>query len=535
MNKVEHVITYDVGTTGVKTCLFEITDKIRMIDDSYGGYNLYLLENGGAEQDPDEWWQAICDTTKDVLLKSGISRDQVSAVSFCSQMQGLVLVDKDGNPIRNAMSYMDNRASKQYKDGFTKGLSVAGYNIRKILTFLRFTKAAPISTKDPVWRYKWVEENEPENFAKVDKWLDVKDYLVCRFTGEKTMTAGSAYSTFLYDSREGKKNWSKKLCDLLGVNIHHMPKIIEPYERAGGITSNAAAELGLKEGTSVFSGGGDAELIGVGAGAVEAGETHVYMGTSGWISTVTEKQVVDPSSSIAAIVGANPKYFHYFAEMETAGKCLEWVKDHLALDEIDVYLEKKHVAESMDSIHKSLYDYLCEVVSTVPAGSGGLIFTPWLHGNRCPFEDPNARGVFFNIGIETGKSEMIRSVIEGIGYHCRMMMEASEKKVKTSDTIIFCGGSAASPVISQILADILGHRIAVLPNPQNVGAFGAAILIAKAMDRIPSIESAKDLLPEYTYYEPNSADKAAHEKNYQVFSKLHKANKAFFSELNSNQ
>lgn len=533
MNNHEYVITYDIGTTGVKTCLFEITDKVVMIDNSYEGYGLYLLENGGAEQDPDEWWQAICNTTKDVLHKSGITKEQISAVSFCSQMQGLVLVDKKGIAIRNAMSYMDNRAVKQYKEGFTKGPRVAGYNARKILTWLRLTKAAPVSTKDPVWKYKWVQENEPENFAKVDKWLDVKDYLVCRFTGEKTMTAGSAYSTFLYDIRDGKKTWSPHLCNLLGVNIEHMPKLIKPYDKAGGITAEAARELGLAEGTAVYSGGGDAELIGVGSGAVESGETHVYMGTSGWISTVTEKQVVDTNSSIAAIVGPNPKYFHYFAEMETAGKCLEWVKDHLALDEIDVYLEKKHVAESIDSIHRSLYDYLCEVVSTVPAGSGGVLFTPWLHGNRCPFEDPNARGVFFNIGIETGKSEMIRSVIEGIGYHCRMMMEASERKIKTSDTIIFCGGSASSPVISQILADILGHRIAVLDNPQNVGAFGAAILIAKAMNRIPSLDCAKELLPDYTYYEPNISDRAIHERNYQVFSKLHKANKELFSDLNA--
>ncbi len=533
MQQSIHVITYDVGTTGVKTCLFELAEKLTLKSSAYAGYGLYLLDNGGAEQDPDEWWSAICETTKEVLQKSGMNAGDVSAVSFCSQMQCLVLADKNGRPVRPAMSYMDNRAGKQFAAGMAHGLRISGMNLKKLLVSLMVTKAVAGSVKDPVWKYKWVRENEPENFKRADKWLDAKDYLAARFTGKMAMTEGSAYATLLYDTRPGRRGWSRTLCRMLGVDMAHLPAVIQSTEQAGVITEQAAGELGLAAGTPVYGGGGDAELIGVGIGASALGDTHIYLGTSGWVSTVTDKQLVDTSAMIAAIVGPQQNRYHYFAEMETAGKCLEWVKDHLALDEIGIYLEKKHITESLERVYLSLYDYLCAVIEKVPAGSGGVIFTPWLHGNRCPFEDPLSRGMFFNIGIETGKSEMLRAVIEGIAYHCRSMLEAQEKKVRTSDTIMMAGGGALSPVICQIFADVLGRPVSTLPNPQNAGAVGAAVLIAVGMGRIPSIESAKSLLGDYTTYLPAAGNKGVHDRNYRVFQSLYKNNKKSFSLLNT--
>ena len=524
-------ITYDLGTTGVKTCLFRIGEKLELVHSAYAGYGLYMVEDGGAEQYPDEWWQAVCATTRQLLSESGTAAEHVAAVSFCSQMQCLALVDSAGNAVRPAMSYMDSRAAEQHAKGIGSGLKVSGLNARKLLASLAATKAVPASVKDPVWKYKWVQQNEPDNFQRVHKWLDAKDYLSLKFTGEFTMTEGNAYATFLYDTRPGRRGWSRALCRMYGVNPAHLPRVIHATDIAGRITQQAAAELGLAPGTPVYGGGGDAELIGVGIGAVGLGETHIYLGTSGWVSTVTDRQLVDTTSMIAAIVGAQPGRYHYFAEMETAGKCLEWVKDHLALDEIGVYLEKKHVAESLERVYLSLYDYLCEVVSTVPAGSNGVVFTPWLHGNRCPFEAPEARGLFFGIGIETGKSEMIRAVIEGICYHLRWMLEAQEKKTRTSDVVLLAGGGALSPVICQILADVLGRTVATLPQPQNAGAYGAAIIIAAGMGLIPSADNAKSLLPGYTTFLPMPQNKAVHDVNYAVFRSLYPNNKKGFAAL----
>jgi hypothetical protein len=165
----------------------------------------------------------------------------------------------------------------------------------------------------------------------------------------------------------------------------------------------------FETGGAKFGGGGDASLIGVGAGAVKEGSTHIYLGTSGWVSTVVRKQTLDLENMIASIIGVHPEYFNYFAELETAGKCLEWGRDHLALDEINIYLQDKD-AKTPETVKMILYDYMMQAIKQVPAGSNGVIFTPWLHGNRCPFEDPNARGMFFNISIETGKTELIHAV-----------------------------------------------------------------------------------------------------------------------------
>lgn len=158
------VIAYDTGTTGVKTCLFEISDQLRLIDSSYAGYGLYVLEDGGVEQEPDEWWSALCATTRTLLKKTGILPGSISAISFCSQMQGLVLVDREGRPVRRAMSYLDSRARRQFSNGLAYGLKMNGLNACKLATSLSVTRAVPASVKDPIWKYKWVQENEPENF-----------------------------------------------------------------------------------------------------------------------------------------------------------------------------------------------------------------------------------------------------------------------------------------------------------------------------------------------------------------------------------
>lgn len=533
---MKYCISYDFGTTGVKTCLFSIEKRPTFIAGSYASYGLTILENGGAEQNADEWWDAMCETTRNMLSKTDISPDLISGISFCSQMQGIVLVDEAGKALRNPMSYMDQRGKREFEACMGKGLiKISGCNIFKLLKSLKATKAASTSVKDPVWKYKWVENNEPDVFKKVHKWLDVKEYLIARCTGEFVMTKDSAFSTFLYDTRPGHEGWNKSLVKMFGVKFEHLPRIINCTDKAGELSERAAKELGLKSGISVFGGGGDATLIGVGAGCVNPGQTHIYSGTSGWVSTVLDKQVVDIDAMIAGVVGAEEHRFNYFAEMETAGKCFEWVKNHLALDEIGIYLKKTDVAEDPESTYISLYDYLSDVVDKIGPGAGGVLFTPWLHGNRCPFEDADASGMFFNIKIETGKTELIRAVLEGICYHLRWMLECQDRKVKTSETIRFVGGGALSKVTCRILADITGRTIETVSDAQDVGAVGAAMIAAVGLGEIKSLSEAASNIVVNGVYRPNPANKDVYDKNYAVFKKLYKSNADNFKKLNSVQ
>ncbi len=533
MKKDVLVITYDIGTTGVKTCLFDIGTTVKLVASAMEGYGLYLFPDGGAEQKPEEWWSAICLTTRKILEQADVDPAEISGISFCSQMQGLVLTDKNGEPLRDAMSYMDQRAREELKKGMGGPVKIAGMNAYKLIRSLIATGAVAASVKDPVWKYKWVENNEPEVFKKVYKWLDVKDYIICKMTGEFVATRDSAFATLLYDIRKGREGWSDTVCKLHGVNMEHLPEIIDSTDKAGVLLPEAAEELGLKPGTAVFGGGGDASLIGVGAGSVHLGDTHVYSGTSGWVSTVVDKSVVDTTAMIAAIVGAQKGKFNYFAELETAGKCLEWVKDHLALDEIEIYIEKMDVTASKETVYTSLYDYMTEVVDKIPPGSGGVLFTPWLHGNRCPFEDPNARGMFFNISLETGKTELIRSVLEGVCFHLRWFLETQDKKIQTSSVLRFVGGGALSPVTCQILADCTGRTVETVDSPQNAGAVGAAVVVAVGLGLAESICEAGKLVPVVRTFEPNPEYKEVYDKNYAVFKNLYRNNKKSFAALNS--
>ncbi len=526
------ILAHDIGTTGNKACLFRVTDKIELLAEAIAEYPL-ILEPGKAEQNPDDWWEAICSTTRLVLSRANIKPESISALSYCTQMQGFIPVDENGKALRNAMSYMDSRGSSQRKKYLANGLiKVAGINLIKLLKCLRITGVVPASVKDPVWKYLWLKENETGIYQRMAKWYDVKEYLLHRCTGSGRMTYDSAFATLMFDSRKGQYRWPRSLLNMFGVKIEHMPELASSTDKVGSLTENAAVDLGLVPGIPVFGGGGDATLIPIGAGCTQKGDGHIYIGTSGWVSVVVEHRAMDLRNMIASVIGAIPGKFNYFAEQETSGVCLQWVRDHLALDEINVFLKKEHVAEKSEE-YSSLYEYLSEVVENTPVGAGGVIFTPWLRGSRCPVEAPESRGMFFNIGLDTGKKMLIRSVLEGVAFHKRWMLEAVESKVDAGNTLRFVGGGANSPVWCQIIADVTGKNIEVVDSPQNAGVTGAALICAVGLGVIDSLESVDQLIKVKAKYSPNTRHKAIYDQQYQVFKTLYKNNKESFVSLNT--
>ncbi|MCK9218195.1 MAG: FGGY-family carbohydrate kinase [Firmicutes bacterium] len=508
------VIAYDIGTTGLKTCLFNISDKesVQLIDGEVEDYGLYILENGGVEQNPTEWWDAMGKSTKRLLEKTGTDKSEIQGISFCSQMQTLVMVDKEGAPLRPSMSCMDTRADKQFARYMKKGIQVEGLNLYKVFRFLQITGVVSASTKDPLWKYHWVKENEPEIFKKTYKWLDAKEYLTCRATGNMRVSRDVASATFVYDVKKGC--WSKELCKMLDIDMNHLPDLCDSTDKVGALLPKAAEELGLASGTPVFSGGSDVSLCQVGAGCLEVGDANFYSGTSGWVCTTVDKLHLDLGNIIGALVGADPDTYCYIAELETSGKCMEWVKDRIDLPEMD-------------------YDGLIDYIKNTPAGSNGIVFSPWMHGNRCPFEDPYAKGLFFNLGLHNRGSDLVKAVIEGVCLHMRWMLEATEKTFKTSPKVRFTGGSAISSTISQILADVIGREVETIENPRHVGAMGAAALMAVSFELISDIKEIKKIIKVKTTYKPNPENNAVYNKIYPVFKNLYKDNKKSYKALNS--
>lgn len=527
------ILTYDLGTTAVKTSLYDHQNGIfHLIDAEVEEYGLTVLPDGGVEQDPDEWWEKICISTATLSRNNPEQMAHIEGISFCAQMQALVLVDENTNALRPSMSYMDQRGAVQQRAVFDRGIKISGMNASTLLRSLSHTGVASASAKDPVWKYLWVKANEPEVFAKIYKWLDVKEYIAARMTGICVRSEDSAFSTLLVDKKSDGRAWSKAECEMLGVDITHLPKIVESTAIVGKLREQQARELGLQPGIPVFAGGGDASLIGVGAGAGTLGATHVYWGTSGWVGTTINKPTVDLQAMIAAVTGAEHGLFNYFAELETAGKCFQWVRDHLAADEINMYVDQATVADDPETAYESMYDYMSAVVDQVPAGSGGVIFAPWLHGNRSPFEDPFVRGMFFNLGIETGKSEMIRAVLEGVCMHLRWLLEASERKVPASEVIRFAGGGALSPVTAQILADVLGRPVETMDYPQNVGGVGAAMLVAVGLGVYATIAQASTQIKANHRYQPNPANREIYDRNFKIFTMLYQANRKIYKIMN---
>ena len=368
-------------------------------------------------------------------------------------------------------------------------------------------------------------------YAATHKWLDVKDYLVLRSTGCYGMTQDSAHVTFLYDTRPGRLGWHVGLCRTLGVDPDHLPPVIESTHRVGGLTAQAASDLGLIEGTPVFGGGGDVSLISIGAGCVGLGDTHIYVGTSGWVSACVDKRMVDVSNFMASILGAIPDYYNFVAEQETSGLCLQWVRDHLALDEIGLYLGSRHIVDK-GAEFDNLYQFLNQSVNETEPGSGGVIFTPWLHGNRAPREDPYARAMFFNLGLHTGKRMMIRAVLEGVAYHKRWMLQALEKRVTPQERLRFVGGGAHSEVWCQIMADVTGRVVETTPEPQNAGAVGAAVVCAVGLGLLKDFSQARDLIPIKETYHPRARYKEVYDRSFTVFESLYKNNRQAFARLN---
>lgn len=528
------ILVHDVGTTSSKTCLYRLGQHLEILMTALEEYPLYVLDNGGIEQDPDQWWGAVCRGTQAVLKQANIAPEAVQGMAFCAQMQGFIPVDESGTALCRAMSYMDTRGTAQRKRYLQDGLiKIEQMNALKLLNALRITGGASASVKDPVWKYLWLRDERPDLFRAMHRWMDVKDYLVMRCTGKFTFGYDSAHATFLFDTRPDKLTWHKGLCRTYDVNHDHLPPVVRAVDQVGGLTAQAARALGLPVGLPVFGGGGDLTLISLGSGSVATNDIHIYIGTSGWVCATLDRRMTDINGMVASILAAVPGQYNYISEQETSGRCLQWVRDHLALDEIGIYLEQGTIADR-EAEYRSLYAYLGEVVEATPPGANGVIFTPWLHGNRSPFEDPYARGMFFNLNLQTGKRDLIRAVLEGDAYHKRWMLETVEKKVPRREVLRFVGGGARSETWGQILADVTGRTIEVTEHPENAGAAGATLVCGVGLGAI-RFEDIPRIVRVAKTFTPRPQYRALYDKQYEVYRQLHKQNKDLFRQLNASE
>lgn len=501
----EYIIAYDVGTSCNKALLVDANGT--PIASSISYYEIKYPKPNYAEQDPDDWLRSICKTTKDVLEKSKIKKEEILGITFSNQMLGIIPVNKDGK-LRDAIIWLDNRAIKEAENMMRKFVSP------KIFALLA---GAPLTGKDGIPKLLWLKNNEREIYEKMEYFLDVNGYLIFKTTGNMVMELSNA-SVFGLDLK--KKDWLKWIFEYVGIDTKKLPPLVKSTDIVGKLRKDLANECGLLEGTPVIAGAGDALCASVGAGAVLEGDAHFYLGTSGWVGVITKRHPTG-KCGIAVIQSADYENSFLFAETETAGECLRWIKN-------EFYRE-----ESQDPNIKNVYTLMDEEVKKVTPGSGFLIFTPYLFGERAPVNDCYVRGSFVNLCINHKRENLLRAVYEGVGYNIRWILNIIDEKFGFKiPSLRVIGGGARGDIWMQIISDITGKKIETLEYPQERGAIGAAYIGFIGLGLIKDFKSLKELIKPFKIFEPNLNNKKIYDFLFEKFKDVYKNLKKFYKELN---
>ncbi|HEY0072015.1 MAG TPA: xylulokinase [Chloroflexia bacterium] len=441
----------DTGTSGSKAVL--IDEDGAVLASATGDYPMHTPRPLWAEQDPRDWWTATVSAIRQVLQTSGAKGEDVAGVGLTGQMHGLVLLDEAGEVLRPCIMWNDQRTGPQCVE-ITRRLGLP-----RLLELI----ANPVLPGFTAPKIVWVRENEPEVYSRAAHVLLPKDYVRYRLTGEYATEVSDASGTALLDVRN--RLWSSEMLSALDIPSAWLPECYESTVASASISRQAAEETGLKVGTPVVGGGGDQAAGGVGSGIVRQGVISVTLGTSGVVFAATEKFLLEPEGRLHAFCHAAPGRWHLMGVMLSAAGSLRWLRDAIAGEEL-----ARSAAEGSD-----VYDLLCEEASIAPAGSEGLVFLPYLSGERTPYPDPEARGVFFGLTLRHGKAHMVRSVLEGVAYGLRDSLELMRDMGLEIAQVRASGGGARSSLWRQILADVFDSEI-VLTNVTEGAAYGAALI-----------------------------------------------------------
>lgn len=500
---MKYILAHDVGTSGSKGMLIGM--DLRVAASESAGYSVVFPQKGHAEQNPSDWWDAVVKTTKTLLEKTGTKKEDIIGVVFSAQMAGMLPVDGKGQPLMNCLTWLDTRAAEQAHHLIGEGVKISGYSIVPLLRFLQITGGAPgLAGKDAISKILWLKEREPDIYERAFKILDVKDYLVYQCTGNFVTSRDCANVTWMMDTRPGRFCWSDTILGKYGIDKGKLPSIRNATDTAGLITEEAADILGLNSKTPVINGAGDMASAAVGSGALLEGETHVYVGTSSWVAAHVKERKKDLSHYMGSICSANPSLYLCVAEQETASGCLEWIKNN--------------VVRELD------YDQLNEYVSTVEPGAGGVIFTPWLFGERSPLDDPEVRGGFYNLSLEHTRGHLARAVYEGVAVNIRWALTHFEKLVpeKNVREVALIGGGAKSDVWCQIFADAFGKTVHRVEYPLEAGGRGAAGIALVALGHVEGFDSLKTLIRNEKTYTPTKENTPLYEDILREFNTIYR-------------
>lgn len=485
-------IGVDLGTSAVKLLLMDSEGKIQNIVSRE--YPIFFPHPGWSEQNPEDWYSQTMEGIRELLQET--DRSQVSGISFGGQMHGLVILDQDDQVIRPAIlwndgrtaeetDYLNNVVGKEKLSGYTANIAFAGFTAPKLL---------------------WVKKNEPENFAKIHKIMLPKDYIAYRLTGVHCTDMSDASGMLLFDVKN--RRWSKEMCEICGVREEQLAKCFESYEKVGTVLPHIAAELDIPNGTIVAAGAGDNAAAAVGTGTVGDNRCNISLGTSGTIFISSKQFGVDKYNALHSFAHADGSY-HLMGCMLSAASCNKWWMDDIV----------------------GTIDYAAEQKQITKLGENHVYFLPYLMGERSPHNNPNARGTFIGMTMDTTRADMTQAVLEGVAFALRDSLEVAKSLGIKLERTKICGGGAKSSLWRQIIANVLNLQVDIIESEEGP-ALGGAMLAAVACGEYPNVEAiASKVVKVVQTVTPYPALAAKYDVCYAKFKEIYPACKPVFDIL----
>jgi len=502
------VLAIDLGTSGPKVGL--VTREGNVLAAEYEPVAIQLGPRGSAEQRPADWWAATVTASRRLLDRHAAARPAVVAVGVTAQWAGTVAVDAHAEPLCPAIIWMDGRGAPYARRLAGGAIRVAGYDPRKLARWVRRTGGAPaLSGRDPLGHILWLRAERPDVYRDAAHLLEPVDWLGAKLTGRVATTGVTASLHWITDTRDPRViRYDDELVQLAGLRREQLPELLEPNAVLGSLTEAARRELGLERAVPVAAGTPDLASSAVGSGAVADHAAHLYVGSSAWLSCHVPYKRTDVLHSVASLPAALPGRWLVACEQDTAGASLAHLRDLLLPDSgDDGFAELERLATS------------------APAGSGGLLFTPWLNGERTPVEDGEVRGGLHNITLATTREQVARAAFEGVALNTRWMHAAVERFCRRRlEPIAFVGGGARSRLWAQIMADVLGRTVRRIADPRSANLRGAALLALVGLGELrpDELDGRAPIAEEHT---PDAATRATYDELFAALRGTYRASR----------
>ena len=517
------ILAIDLGTSGPKVALFSTQGEL--LGSEFEETRLLLMENGGAEQSPAEWWTAIDKAVKRLLSRGLAPNEDIVAVASTGQWSGTVAVDEAGNALGNAIIWMDARGAPYIRQIVGGGLEVQGYSAGKLIKWIRLTGGIPGNAgKDPIAHILYLKHVHPEIYQHAYKFLEPMDYIGLRLTGRFAASFNSIVVHWLTDNRKvSNVTYDEALIKISTIARSKLPDLQAANSVLGPLHADAARAWGLRADVQVIMGSPDIHSAAIGSGAVRDFESHLYIGTSSWLACHVPFKKTDLFHNLAALPSGIPGRYLLTDEQECAGVCLQFLRDNILFHKDELPSGEKP---------KNAYQIFDQIAARTSAGSGRVIFLPWLYGERAPVDDHSVRGGFYNQSLETTREHMVRAVFEGVAFNSRWLLKYVEQfNGQRAEAINMVGGGAKSDIWCQIHADVMDRPIRQMRDPIEVNVRGAALLASAALGYLRYNEIGSRV-PVAKTYQPQPENRKIYDALFAEYVAIYDSNKKIFARLN---